>query len=366
MPENTLIGTGPEVIEDLVDRLARFRPVPRAGLGAWPGLPEPDLHRLLDHWRTRFDWSVQEHRIAAYPWVQTEHTAVPVRSIVARAPGDAPVVVLLHGWPDSVLRFERVLPLLADVTAVVPALPGYPFAAPVQGGGLSTVAMADAVADALTEWGIDRAVVSAGDVGCDVAEALAARHPELVAALHLTDVSQLHFLRDRPTGLSDEERRYVERGERWQAAEGGYSHEQSTRPDTLAVGLGDSPAGLAAWIVEKLVRWSDCDGVLTDAWDLDEALTWVTAYWVSGAIGTSFAPYAAGEAKDWPRVDAPTVFTLFPRDLVNAPRPFAERFFRVADWREFDQGGHFAAWERPADYLWGIRRALELAGPAGS
>lgn len=213
----------------------------------------------------------------------------------------------------------------------------------------------------MAEFGLDRYVASAGDVGCDVAEALAARHPGAVAALHLTDISQNHYLAGPPDDLDDEERAYVEHGRRWQAAEGGYMHEQSTRPHTLAVGLGDSAVGLTAWIVEKLVRWTDSDGRLENAFTLDEALTWVSAYWFSGSIGTSFAPYAADDPQDWARTAAPTVFTVFPRDLVNAPRRFAERYFEVADWREFGLGGHFASWERPDDYLWGVRRALELA-----
>ena len=359
MTRNALELVPPEVVEDLRERLRRFRPVSATGLGEGFGVARPLLDRLLRHWGTAFDWAAQEERIAAYPWEQTESAAVPIRAVVSRAPAPAPVVLLLHGWPDSVLRFERLFPQLSDLTFVAPALPGFPFAAPTPSPGTSSVDMADAVAAAMTEFGFDRYVVSAGDVGCDVAEALAARHPGAVAALHLTDVSQYHFLVDLPTDLDEEERAYVAHGHRWQAAEGGYMHEQSTRPDTLAVGLGDSPAGLAAWIVEKLVLWSDCDGELDRVFTDDEALTWVSAYWLTGTIGTSFAPYAAGGAKHWPRVEAPTVFTIFAKDLVNAPRRFAERFFNVVEWREFDRGGHFAAWERAEDYLWGLRRALD-------
>lgn len=360
MREHAFVRATPDALEDLTDRLARTRTVRTPALGRPLGVDPDVLADLLAHWRTGFDWRAQEDRIAAWPWFETEQAAVPVRAIVRRAAPDAPVVVLLHGWPDSVLRFERVLPELADVTVVVPALPGFPFAAPVDGGGLSAVAMADAVAGALRELGFDRYVVSAGDVGCDVAEALAARHPEAVTALHLTDVSQYHFLVDLPGDLTEEERAYVARGHRWQAEQGGYMHEQATRPGTLAAGLGDSPAGLAAWIVEKLVAWTDSDGDLTRAFTPDEALTWVSAYWFTGTIGTSFAPYAAGGAKDWPRIEVPTVFTVFAHDLVNAPRRFAARFFAVADWREHPHGGHFAAWERPSDYLWGVRRAVGL------
>jgi pimeloyl-ACP methyl ester carboxylesterase len=352
-----------EAIADLRDRLRRYRSVaraPRPATGADLGVDEALLDRLLVRWRDGYDWRVHEERIAAYPWESTSRADVPVRAIVSRVP-DALVVLLLHGWPDSVLRFERLFPLLSDVTVVAPALPGYPFSPTTSPAGLSPVRSADAIAAAMTEFGFERYVVSAGDVGCDVAEALAARHPDAVAALHLTDVSQLHFISGAPDDLDGEERAYVDRGRRWQAEEGGYSHEQSTRPHTLAVGLGDSPAALGAWIVEKLVRWTDSEGHLSRAFTLDEALTWVSAYWFTGTIGSSFTPYAAREPKNWPRIEAPTVFTVFPRDLVNAPRQFAERFFTVADWRTFDRGGHFAAWERPDDYAWGIRRALTLA-----
>ncbi|QJU55351.1 epoxide hydrolase [Herbiconiux sp. KACC 21604] len=353
-----------EALDDLQQRLERFRQVPVVSGSAFDGSElgvGPDLiARLVERWRGGFDWRAQEERLAALPWRETTEAAVPVRAIVAEVPG-APVVLLLHGWPDSVLRFERILPSLSDVTVVAPAIPGYPFAAATDGEALPPTGAADAIAAAMREFGFDRYVISAGDVGCNVGEALAARHPDAVTALHLTDVSQQHFLNGTPDDLDEEERAYVEHGMRWQAAEGAYSHEHSTRPHTLSVALGDSPAGLAAWIVEKLARWTDSDGELENAFTLDEALTWVSAYWFSGCIGTSFAPYAAVDPQNWPRVEAPTVFTVFPHDLVNAPRRFAERLFAVADWREFERGGHFAAWERPDDYLWGVRRALELA-----
>ena len=366
MKRHELIPVPDEAIADLRSRLERFRRVPlpqRDGLG---GVDPAVLSDLLRYWADDYDWREHERRIASWPWVQTEHTAVRIRAIVRPADrADAPVVLLLHGWPDSVLRFERILPLLGDVTLVLPALPGYPFAAPVDVGGMSSVEMADAVADAMAEFGFDRYVISAGDVGCDVAEAIAGRHGSHVSALHLTDLSQYHFLVGLPDDLDETERAYVERGRDWQQREGGYMHEQSTRPRTLAVGLGDSPAGMAAWILEKLIDWTDSGGDLRRAFTPDEALTWISAYWYTGAIGTSFTPYAAAAPKDWPRIEIPTVMTVFPRDLVNAPRQFVERFFSVVDWLEFPHGGHFAAWEQPTDYVEGVRRALGRAHPGG-
>jgi pimeloyl-ACP methyl ester carboxylesterase len=353
------------VLHDLRARLRAYRRVAVGPGTGWDrGVDGDYLADLLGYWSETYDWRRHEARIRALPWRLAGHSRTPVRCVHRQAAAErAMPVVLLHGWPDSILRFERVLPLLADVTVVVPALPGFPFAAPIAERGLSAVEMADAVAHLMGELGYRRYVVSAGDIGCDVAEAMAAGHPDRVAALHLTDVSQLHFLVDPPTDLSDAERAYLEYGHHWQASEGGYMHEQATKPHTLAVGLGDSPAGLAAWLLEKLHGWTDCRGDVETVFDRDELLTWITAYWVSGAIGTSFTPYAQSDrsAKPLRRIDVPAAFTIFPRDLVNAPREFAARFFDVRSWHDEPAGGHFAAWERPEAYAAGIRTAVAMA-----
>ena len=352
------------VLDDLRGRLRAYRRVALPpGLGWERGVDGDYLADLIDYWAESYDWREHEARLRALPWVLlTETTAPPVRAIHQRAAQpDAVPVLLLHGWPDSVLRFQKVLPQLTDLHVIVPALPGFPFAAPVSRSGLPTDVMAEAITAAMAELGYDRYVISAGDVGSDVADAIAARYPERVAALHLTDVSQIRFLVDPPQDLSDGERAYVSRGHRWQAAEGGYIHEQSTKPHTLAVGLGDSPAGLAAWLLEKLRAWTDCGGDVETVFSKDELLTWITAYWVSGAIGTSFTPYAEFGPKPPGRIQAPTAFTIFPNDVVNAPREFAARFFDVRSWTEHRAGGHLAAWECPAEYTAGIRTAVSFA-----
>ena len=349
----------PEVLADLRERLRRYRAVPVATtLEPGQGVDADRLAALLARWADGYDWRPHEDRVRALPWVLTETDRGPLRAVhtTGADPGAVPVV-LLHGWPDSVLRFERVLPLLTAHPVVVPALPGFPFATPVPGGGLPAAEMAEMVAAAMATLGHDRYVVSAGDVGCDVADALAAAHPEAVAALHLTDVSQYHFLTALPADLSPAEEAYVAYGRHWQATEGGYMHEQSTKPRTLAVGLGDSPAGLAAWLLEKYTSWTDD---VDRAFSTDELLTWITAYWVSAAIGTSFTPYAQSSVPDV-RPVAPAVFTVFAKDLVNAPREFAERLFDVRSWSESDVGGHFAAWELPEAYAAGVAAAVALA-----
>jgi pimeloyl-ACP methyl ester carboxylesterase len=345
-------------LDDLRRRLDATRRVPLPAGHGWSRGTEPDyLADLLRDWRD-YDWRPHEQRLRALPWVLTGAGDRALRAVHQRAGGDAPAVLLLHGWPDSFLRYERVLPLLTDLDVVVPCLPGYPWAAGPPGSGLPATEMAEVVAGAMAELGHRRYVVSGGDIGSGVAEALAAAHPDRVAALHLTNVPAGHLQTD-PGDLTEEERRYLDAGRAWQQAEGAYAHQQATKPHTLAVGLNDSPAGLAAWVVEKLRSWSDCDGDVEAVWPRPDLLTWLTVYWLSGTIGTSFTPYVERGAPPG-RVEVPTVVTSFPLDLVYAPRRLAERVFDLRVWDEEPSGGHFAAWERPEAFVAGLRKAVEL------
>jgi pimeloyl-ACP methyl ester carboxylesterase len=222
--------------------------------------------------------------------------------------------------------------------------------------------MAEPIADALDELGADRYVVSGGDIGAGVAEAVARTHPDRVTALHLTDIPLGHLANLDPADLTTDERGYADSVAAWRAAEGGYIAEQSTKPNTLTAALADSPAGLAAWIVEKLRSWSDCGGDVESVFPRDDLLTWLTLYWVTGSIGTSFGPYAERNPAQRGRLQVPTVVSQFPRDLLPAPRSFAERVFDVRVWDdEHTGGGHFAAWERPEEFSRGLRTAVLLA-----
>ena len=337
-------------LEDLADRLDRTRAPRLTGETGWARGTDADaLAALLDHWRHRFDWRAHEARILDLPW--EESAALRVVHQRSIQPG-APTVVLLHGWPDSVLRYERVLPLLRDLNVVVPALPGFPFA--TEGRGMDAAAMAALVGDALASLGYERYVLSGGDVGGDVAEQLAALHPERVGALHLTNVSPLHAVfADRST-LDAEALTYVDAAARWSRAEGAYIAVQSSKPHTLAVGLSDSPAGLAAWLFEMLHGWSD------EPFAADDLLLWISAYWFTNSIGASFATYAEA-AKPVPYVSTPTVLSLFAADTKPAPVSFAARFVNVQEVVAHERGGHFAAWERPDAYTQDVRKAVALA-----
>lgn len=343
-------------LDDLKRRLKTARTVDGVPGGWDRGTDAAYLADLTAYWADDYDWRAAEERIRALPW---ERTSDGMRAVHQRAEDPhAPAVVLLHGWPDSVLRYERVLPLLTDVHVVVPALPGYPFSDLPPSSG---AAMADPIAVMLGEMGHDRFVVSGGDVGSSVAESLARRFPDRVLSLHLTDVGLGHLATVPAQERSPAEQLFAVDLEQWRAREGGYIAEQATKPNTLAAALGDSPVGLAAWLVEKLRDWSDCGGNVEAAFPRDELLTWITLYWITGAIGTSFGPYALREPPAPGRVPTPTVVSSCANDVLPAPRELAERVFDVRVWDEQPAGGHFAAWEQPEAFVTGLRRAIDLA-----
>jgi pimeloyl-ACP methyl ester carboxylesterase len=337
------------VLEDLRGRLQNTRwPAAVEGQG-WTRGADPDyLSQLVDYWRTDFDWRAQESALSRFAHEQVQAAGLSLHQIHERAAEEnAPAIVLLHGWPDSFLRFTKALPLLDGFHRVVPSLPGFGFSERPTMPGWNAMRIADAIAELMTVNGYERFVVSGGDVGSSVAEQLARRHADRIIALHLTDVPYTHLFSVDQAELTDAERAYLAAGQQWQMSEGAYALMQSTKPTTAAVGLADSPAGLAAWIVEKLRSWSDCDGHIERRFSRDEILTWVTLYWVTNTIGSSFLPYVEHAPSHDSEVTVPTGVTIFPKDLVPAPREFAERFFSIVRWTELPTGGHFTAWEEP-------------------
>ena len=330
------------VLTDLRERLDRTI-WPDAAAGWDRGTDPEHLRALVERWRTGFDWRAVEAELNELSHVRVEVDGVPLHAVVQ--PGgrpDATPLLLLDGWPDCFLRYRKVLPLLADHPVVVPSLPGYGFSGRIEPGGWKRVP--DLMAGLMTELGHDRFVVSGGDVGSGIAEGLALRHPDRLAGLHLTDVPYTHLFTVDRSDLSEPERDYLAAGQGWQMSEGAYALLQSTKPVTLAYGLTDSPVGLAAWMAEKFRAWSEHP--LPD----DDVLAIVTLYWVTRTIGSSFDPYVEqGDSSMDPsaRVEVPTGVSIFPHDIVPAPRAFAERFFDVRRWTEQPRGGHFGALEEP-------------------
>ncbi|MDQ3982324.1 MAG: alpha/beta hydrolase [Actinomycetota bacterium] len=188
-----------------------------------------------------------------------------------------------------------------------------------------------------------------GDLGAGITAKLGMFYPEHVSGIHVTGVYAPGA--EAADDLSKAERAYVERETRWEQAEGGYAHIQATRPLTLAYSLTDSPAGLAAWMIEKFRAWSDSNGDIESRFTKDQLLTTITLYWVTRSIATSFLPYFESghrpNVAPWKPIEVPCAVALFPGDISAPPREWAQRHYNVVRWSEMPSGGHFPAMEVP-------------------
>lgn len=348
-------------LEDLKQRLARSRwPDEPAGIGWDYGTDPTYLHRLVDYWRTGFDWRKQESQLNAFPQFVSEVDGMGIHYVLARGHGVAPIpVLLLHGWPGSFVQMLDLVPLLADPAAhgrsdaiafdvVAASLPGFGFSDRPAVTGMDEAAMADLLHKVMTDvLGYHRYAVHGTDFGGTVATQLAARYPDHIIGLHVGGTSPR--VDETLPDLSAAERRYAEWVRAWRASEVGYGAIQGTRPQTLAPALNDSPMGLASWLVEKFRRWSDCDGDVDSRFSMDQLLTNVMVYWTSETIGSSIRLYRDGIG-DANLVDSPVpaAFLMSSKDMFPTPRDWVARTARIDRWTPVDRGGHFIEWEEPA------------------
>ncbi len=372
-----------ETLDDLGARLAQTRWPDEVRGANWEyGTNLAYLKELVTYWREGFDWRAQEQAINRFAHFRAMVDGFGVHFIHERGKGEDPLPILLtHGWPDSFLRMVKLIPLLTDPAAhggnaddafdvVVPSLPGFGFSDRPSEKGFSHGRIADLFARLMTdELGYGRFAAHGGDWGSAVTEQLAFNYAASLVGIHLTDVPYTHLFTIHAGDLSAAEQKYLAAGRQWQMAEGAYALIQSTKPQTLAYALNDSPAGLAAWIVEKFRSWSDCNGDVETRFTKDELLTNITLYWATETVNSASRLYY--EAIHNPpktrqtRTDVPTGVALFPKDLVRAPRSFAERFFNIQRWTEMPRGGHFAALEEPellAEEIRAFFRPLRRSG----
>ncbi|GIF77207.1 epoxide hydrolase family protein [Asanoa siamensis] len=378
MPEPFVARTGADVLDDLRRRLRATR---------WPDAPEDAgwsegtdvayLRDLVAYWADGFDWPAQEAALNRLPRYTTDIAGHHVHFVHARADTPALPIVLSHGWPDSFWRYTKVIPLLTDPGAhggdpadafdvVVPDMPGYGYSARPTGTAPDTVAVAGLWARLMSDLGYDRFGAAGGDIGSGVSRYLALDHPDRVVAVHRMDAGLPVYVGDR-ADLAPEERDFLDGAMAWGMTEGAYAAMHRTRPQTAAVGLTDSPAGLAAWIVEKLRAWSDCGGDVERAFSRDEILTNVTIYWLTGTIGSAMRMYRANgaipAAQHARRVEVPSGFSLFPADLVRPPRAWLDRVANTVRVTEPARGGHFAPFEEPQVYAEELRAFFRPVRP---
>jgi pimeloyl-ACP methyl ester carboxylesterase len=338
------------------------------GTGWEYGIPTDYLRELVGYWHDTYDWRAQEARLNELEHFRTSIDRQSIHFVHARsAHADALPLLLTHGWPGSIVEFLDVIPRLTDPEAhggaaadafhvVAPSLPGYGFSEPTRAPGWDPWRIARAFIELMGRLGYARYGAQGGDWGSQVATRIGALDVDHCAAIHLNMA-----VADPPAErveLDDRDTADLTAMQQFVREESAYAMEQSTKPQTVGVGLNDSPAGLLAWIVEKLRTWSDCDGDPETAFTRDQMITNVMTYWVTETITSSVRLYWELQHTGEPapeRVEVPTGIARYPKEVIRFPRPWVERRFNVTYWADMPRGGHFAAMEQPELFVDDLR-----------
>lgn len=365
MPTPFTIAVPDADIVDLKTRLAATR-FPRTVDGAgWDyGIEDGFLRRFVAYWANDYDWRIAEARLNDFPQFTEVIEAETIHFVHVKGQGDTNVPILLtNGWPSNFVELLPLVPLLTRPVdglafdVVIPSLPGYGFSGQPTKPGMNLTAVAPLWAELMTRLGYPKFLVSGSDMGAGAEMALVRDFPDRLIGAHYVNV---YFGFERPQDPTPEEQAYFGTIDYWGYAEGAYAMIQGTKPTTLAVGLNDSPAGLAAWILEKFHKWGDTGGDVLNAFEFDDLCTILSVYWFTQTIGSSVRLYKEAFAdtelpKKAPKHDVPHAILLPPADT-PAPRAWGERnLWNIVRWTELSSGGHFPALEVPEAMAHDIR-----------
>ena len=369
------------VLTDLKNRLAMTRlPDQIPGTGWDYGTNRDYLEELIEYWKDEFDWRAQEEKLNEFDHFKTAIDGLDVHFIHERSLVDDAIPLLLtHGWPGSFVEFVDIIGPLTDPEAyggdpsdafhvVIPSLPGYGFSDKPEERGYNPERMADVLASLMERLGYERYGAQGGDWGAIIGRVLAGNYGDRLIGLHSNFVlgGPPRGAGDPEAGVPIEELELRQERARAFANESAYQTLQGTKPQSLGYGLNDSPAGLAAWIVEKFHGWSDHDGDLESVFTKDQLLTNITLYWVTETITSASRIYY--EARRTPPtrrvgfIEVPTGAAIFPKEISFTPRKWAEAQYNIVHWTVMPRGGHFAALEQPdllvddiRDFFGGLR-----------
>ena len=362
-------------LDDLRDRLGRTRWPSQIANTSWErGVPVDYLEGLAAYWRDGFDWRAEEAKLNAFPQFTTAIDGQTIHFVHVRSPeAEATPLLLLHGWPGSFVEFVDTIAPLTDPAAhggeaadafhvVVPSIPGFGFSTPLSEAGWGNARIAEAFAELMARLGYDRYAVQGGDIGAFLAPSIGQIDAEHVIGVHVNAL--VTFPSGDPAemeGLTPAEQERLARLEHFQQDMMAYAQQMGTRPQTLAYGLADSPAGQLAWIGEKFKEWTDPAGELPEeAVDRDHLLTDISLYWFTNTAGTSANHYY--ESFHDPSAFAPRERGTVPTGVLVsltqdvAIRRFAERDHNVVHWTEVERGGHFMAMEQPEQFVEDVRQ----------
>jgi pimeloyl-ACP methyl ester carboxylesterase len=352
------------VLRDLKERLVRTRfPDQLQNVGWDYGADPAYIRSLVEYWRDRFDWRAQERKLNAFDQFTTTIDGLKIHFIHQKSPvPNAMPLVLTHGWPGSIYEFHKIIGPLTDpvkyggrpedaFTVVAISLPGFGFSERPQARGYSPEKMADIIAQLMARLGYTRYGLQGGDWGGIISRIIALKDASHVAGLHLNfcTAGPPAGVANPLEGVPDAEVKLMNETNARMANERAYQQIQGTKPETLGFGLSDSPAGLAAWIVEKFHAWCDCGGDIESRFSKDDLLTNVTIYWATETAASSTRIYYENRVAPpvQGRVTVPTACALFPREISTPPRKWVEARYNLVRWTPMPRGGHFAALEQP-------------------
>jgi len=365
------IAVGDDVLDDLRTRLRNTRWPEAEPVGDWSqGMPLKWIRDICSYWADEYDWRRREALLNRFQQFTTEIDGLSIHFMHVRSPHpQAMPLIVTHGWPGSIVEFQKVIEPLTNPTAyggdaadafhlVCPSLPGFGFSAKPTTTGWGVDRIARAWASLMDRLGYTRYGAQGGDWGSAVTTALGAQDSEHCAGIHITLAmgARLDMVGD-PT---PEEARALKGAKYYADWDSGYSKQQSTRPQTVGYGLTDSPSGQAAWILEKFWAWTDCDGDPLNILGRDELLDNVMLYWATATAASSARLYweSFGAARRTAHtVRIPTGVAVFPKEIVPPVRRWLEpRYIDIRHWSEMPKGGHFAAFEQPELFVAEVRK----------
>jgi len=359
------------VLSDLKNRLSTTRWAEDFSNDDWRyGANVSAIRSLAEYWLNEYDWRSREKLMNEFDHFRTHIDDIPIHFIHARGKGkNCTPLILNHGWPWTFWDFHKVIGPLTDPVAyggnaedafdvVVPSIPGYTFSTPIERTGINYWQTADLWIQLMDRLGYPRFATQGGDWGSFISAQLGHKYPERVIGVHIHTPAPLNFMDGqsayKPEDFGPEDTPMLEKMARMSAEEMGYFILQKTKPQTPAVALADSPAGLLAWIVEKRRSWSDSNGDLNRRFSSDELIDTVMLYWVTNCYHSSARFYYECAHNPWqpshhrtPVVEAPVALPILPAELTVPTKRWASRYYNLQRWTEFPEGGHFAPMEIP-------------------
>ncbi len=360
-----------EVLTDLHERLTKVRWAQDFANPNWEyGTNGDYLKELVEYWRDAYDWRKHEQEMNSFAHYKTTIDGIPIHFIHEPGKGPNPTpLILSHGWPWTFWDFHKVIRPLTDPAAfggdpadafdvIVPSLPGYGFSTPLTTSGINYWRTADLWVKLMQDvLGYDKFAAQGGDWGAIITAQLGHKHADKLIGTHVNLMAPLSiFLGSMPeeSEYGPGEEGLYERNNHFFTAESGYSALQTTKPQTLAFALNDSPVGLCSWILEKRRTWSDCDGDVEKRFSKDDLLTTMMIYWITQSFGTSARYYYEATHNPWqpshdrtPVVESPMGVAVFQKEVIVMPRKWAEGYYNLKRWTPMPSGGHFAAMEEP-------------------